>query len=350
MKLKLRPLDTQVVVITGATSGIGLVTARRAAAKRARLVLASRNEGALRFLADEINEAGGEAVHAVADVANEEDVRRIAATARQRFGGFDTWINNAGVSIYGNLTDVSLADHRRLFETNYWGVVHGSLVAVEHLKQRGGALINIGSALSDRAIPVQGAYCASKHAVKGFTDALRMELEHEEIPISVTLIKPAAIDTPYKDHAKNYLPVEPQNPPPIYAPEVVAEAILYCAENPERDVFVGAGGKGISAAGHYAPEITDKVMEWTMFDLQQTDKPASDPRHNALYQPSGPYAERGGYKGHVAKSSLYTKASLHPLIVGGLLLAGAGLAYVAFRESAFEESVSNRHDDAQRTI
>ncbi|MBA2525551.1 MAG: SDR family oxidoreductase [Pyrinomonadaceae bacterium] len=354
MKLKLRPLDTQVVVITGATSGIGLVTARKAAAKRARLVLASRNEGALKFLADEINAAGGESVHVAADVGNEEDVRRIGATARQRFGGFDTWVNNAGVSIYGNLTHVSLADHRRLFETNYWGVVHGSLVAVEHLRQRGGALINIGSALSDRAIPVQGAYCASKHAVKGFTDALRMELEHERIPISVTLIKPAAIDTPYKDHAKNYLPVAPQNPPPVYAPEVVAEAILYCAENPQRDVFVGAGGKGISLAGHYAPEITDKVMEWTMFDLQESDKPAGNPQHNALYQPSGPYAERGGYEGHVAESSLYTNASLHPLIAGGLLLAGAGLAYVAFRESASRGRGNGHYDTnqppAQRTI
>jgi short-subunit dehydrogenase len=351
MKLILKPLATQVLVITGATSGIGLVTARKAAAKRARLVLASRNEGALRFLANEINEAGGEAVHAVADVANEDDVRRIAATARQRFGSFDTWINNAGVSIYGNLTDVSLADHRRLFETNYWGVVHGSLVAVEHLRQGGGALINIGSALSDRAIPVQGAYCASKHAVKGFTDALRMELEHDEIPISVTLIKPAAIDTPYKDHAKNYLSVEPQNPPPVYAPEVVAKAILYCAENPERDVFVGGGGKGLSAAGHYAPEITDKVMEWTMFGLQQTDKPAGNPQDNALYQPSGPYAERGGYEGHVAESSLYTKASLHPaLIAGGLLLAGAGLAYLAFRESGPNGHYRSNKLPAQRTI
>ena len=354
MKLKLRPLDTQVMVITGATSGIGLVTARIAAAKRARLVLAARNEGALRFLTDEINAAGGEAVHAVADVGNEEDVRGIAATARQRFGGFDTWVNNAGVSIYGNLTDVSLADHRRLFETNYWGVVHGSLVAVEHLRLRGGALINIGSALSDRAIPVQGAYCASKHAVKGFTDALRMELEHQEIPISVTLIKPAAIDTPYRDHAKNYLPVEPQNPPPVYAPEVVAEAILHCAENPERDVFVGAGGKGISVAGHYAPEITDKVMEWTMFGLQESDKPERNPQDSALYQPAGPYAERGGYEGHVAESSLYTKASLHPVIVGGLLLAGAGLAYVAFRGNAIKGR-SNGHFDrnqqlTQRTI
>jgi short-subunit dehydrogenase len=350
MKLKLRPLDTQVIVITGATSGIGLVTARKAAERRARLVLAARNEGALKFLADEINAAGGEAIHAVADVANEEDVRRIAATARQRFGGFDTWINNAGVSIYGNLTDVSLADHRRLFETNYWGVVHGSLVAVEHLKLRGGALINIGSALSDRAIPVQGAYCASKHAVKGFTDALRMELEHAEIPISVTLIKPAAIDTPYKDHAKNYLSVEPQNPPPVYAPELVAEAILYCAENPERDLFVGGGGKGLSVAGHVAPEITDKVMEWTMFGLQESNRPAVNPHDNALYQPSGPYAERGGYEGHVAESSLYTKASLHPLIAGGVVLAGAGLAYFAFRGKERNGQYHPTKRLAQRTI
>jgi len=330
MKRKLRPLDTQVIVITGATSGIGLVSARKAAAKRARLVLSSRNEGALRFLVDEINVAGGEAIYAVADVANEEDVQRIAATARQRFGGFDTWVNNAGVSIYGHLTDVSLADHRRLFETNYWGVVHGSLVAVEHLKLRGGALINVGSALSDRAIPLQGAYCASKHAVKGFTDALRMELERQKIPISVTLIKPAAIDTPYKDHAKNYLPVKPQNPPPVFAPEVVAEAILHCAETPERDVFVGGGGKGISLAGQYAPEIMDKVMELTMFDMQSTHKPAISHPDNALYEPSGPYSERGGYEGHVSESSLYTKASLHPLVAGGLLFAAAGLAFVAF--------------------
>ena len=269
---------------------------------------------------------------------------RIAATAKQRFGGFDTWVNNAGVSIYGHLTDVSLADHRRLFETNYWGVVHGSLVAVEHLKLRGGALINVGSALSDRAIPLQGAYCASKHAVKGFTDALRMELEREKVPISVTLIKPAAIDTPYKDHAKNYLSVKPQNPPPVYAPEVVAEAILHCAEIPERDVFVGGGAKGISVAGQYAPEITDKVMEWAMFDMQETDKPdLSD--QNALYGPSGPYAERGGYEGHVSESSLYTKASLHPLIAGGLLLAGAGLAYVAFRQSRNQRAPRRRISD-----
>jgi short-subunit dehydrogenase len=331
MKVKLKPLEKQVIVITGASSGIGLATARMAARKGARLVLSSRSEEALRKLADEINEQGGQAAYTTADVADQKDVLRIVTTANERFGGFDTWVNNAGVSIYGNLVDVSLDDHRRLFETNYWGVVHGSLAAVAELRRRGGALINIGSALSDRAIPVQGAYSASKHAVKGFTDALRMELEHEGAPISVSLIKPAAIDTPYNDHAKNYLPVKPKNPPPIYAPEVVAEAILHCAAHPERDVFVGGGGKGISLMGQYAPRTVDKLMEWLMFDLQETDKPQHNYEHHSLDKPSGPSVERGNYEGHVAESSLYTKASLHPFIAGGVLLAGAGLAYATMR-------------------
>src|SRR3982751_4863770 len=254
MNIQLKNLNKQVVVITGASSGIGLVTARMAAERGARLVVAARSEEALKALVSEIKASGGEAVHVVADVASEDDVRRISEAARQHFGGFDTWINNAGVSIYGKLTEVSIEDQRRLFDTNFWGVVYGSYVAAEHLKQRrGGALINVGSTLSDRAIPIQGIYSASKHAVKGFTDALRMELEAEGAPVSVTLIKPGAIATPYPEHAKNYMEREPTVPPPVYAPEVVAEAILYCAEHPERDVFAGGGGKAISMSGQYAP-------------------------------------------------------------------------------------------------
>lgn len=264
----------------------------------------------------------------VADVTREEDVRRIADTATERFGGFDTWVNNAGVSIYGRLLDISIEDQRQLFDTNVWGVVYGSRVAAGHLRVRGGALINIGSVLSDRAIPVQGIYCASKHAVKGYTDALRMELEEEGAPISVTLIKPSAIDTPYRDHAKNYLEVEPMNPPPVYAPETVAEAILHCAEHPERDVYVGGGGKALSMSGNYAPRLTDKVMELTMFDLQKSQKPSDRSEHKGLYEASGELEERGGYPGHVAESSLYTKASLRPFLTTALAV-GAGLAIAA---------------------
>jgi short-subunit dehydrogenase len=329
MSVQLKKLKEQVIVITGASSGIGLVTARMAAKQGAKLVLAARSEDALRQLSEEIKAEGGQAVLVVADVGQEQDVRRIAETAIQHFGGFDTWINNAGVSIYGRVLDVSMEDHRQLFETNYWGLVHGSRVAAEHLRTRGGAIINVGSSLSDRAIPLQGTYCASKHAVKGYTDALRMELEEEDAPISVTLIKPSAIDTPYKDHAKNYLPVEPQNPPPVYAPETVAEAILYSAEHPERDVFVGVGGKAMSIGGKYAPRLTDKVMEAALFDIQQTEKPSPEDRKDGLFDANRDLRERGGYEGHVAESSLYTKATLHPLVTGALLL-GSGLALAAW--------------------
>jgi len=316
------------MVITGASSGIGLVTARLAATRGARVVLNARNEEALRRVASEINMSGGEAIHIAGDVGEFDDVQNIADEAVRHFGGFDTWVNNAGVSIYGPVLEQSLEDQRRLFETNYWGVVHGSIVACTHLRKHGGALINIGSVLSDVSIPIQGTYCATKHAVKGYTDALRLELEEEGAPISVTLIKPSAIDTPYTRHAKNLMPVEPQNPPPVYAPDLVAEAILHCAEHPERDLYVGGSGKMLAEAGHYMPRVTDKLIEATMFDFQQSNRLKPDGRPDSLYSPLSDGQERGGYPGHVAESSVYTKASVHPLITGSLI-AGAGLAMFA---------------------
>src|SRR6476469_140532 len=189
MTVKLKRLSDQVVVITGASSGIGLTTARMAAERGARLVLAARNEDLLRSLVDELRSSGGDAVYVAADVGSEGDVKKVVAEAHNKCGRIDTWVDNAGVSIYGKLEDVPIDDMRQLFETNFWGVVYGSLIAARTLKIHGGALINIGSTLSDRAIPLQGIYCASKHAVKGFTDALSMEVESDGFPISVTLIK-----------------------------------------------------------------------------------------------------------------------------------------------------------------
>jgi short-subunit dehydrogenase len=276
-----------------------------------------------------------------ADVANESDIKRAADAAESNFGRIDTWINNAGVSIYGKLEDVPDEDSRRLFETNFWGTVNGSLIAARRMAKLGGTIINIGSTLSDRAIPIQGMYSASKHAVKGFTDALRMELESQGAPISISLVKPAAIDTPYKDHAKNYLGVKPQNPAPVYAPETVAETILHCAENKVRDVFVGGGGKALSLMGEYAPRVTDLYMESLMIDMQKTDTPAGTNRKESLYFPNdNSLAERGGYDGHVAESSIYTKASLHPVATGAAVVLGLGAAFAVTRRilSSGEES------------
>src|SRR5690554_6834496 len=205
MALRLRSLKEQVIIITGASSGIGLATARLAAARGARVVLAARNEQALQEITQDLNAryGDGRAVYCVADVTREEDHRRVVQTALDAFGRFDTYVNNAGISVYGLMERVPIEDQRRVFETNFWGVVHGSRVAVEHLGARGGAIINIGSVLSDIAFPLQGMYSASKHAVKGFTDALRLEVEEQRLPIAVTLVKPGAIDTPYRQHAAN---------------------------------------------------------------------------------------------------------------------------------------------------
>ncbi|HEX2238589.1 MAG TPA: SDR family NAD(P)-dependent oxidoreductase, partial [Gammaproteobacteria bacterium] len=171
-------------MITGASSGIGLATARMAAARGARLVLAARNKEALETLTHEIRQRGGDAYYVVADVGVESDVREIARIAQERFGGFDAWINNAATAIYGKLLDIKSEDLRRLFETNFWSVVYGSLITARHLRQRGGPIIHLGSTFSDRAIPIQGMYSASKFAVKGFTDALGIDLQKDELLVS----------------------------------------------------------------------------------------------------------------------------------------------------------------------
>jgi short-subunit dehydrogenase len=330
MKIRLKKLEDQVIVITGATSGIGLTTARRAAERGAKLVLAARNEDALKQLMYALTKRGAETAYCVADVGIEEDVQRIAQTAIERFGGFDTWINNAGVSIYGRMEDVPLEDQRKLFQTNFWGVVHGSLAAASHLKKRGGAIINLGSEVSDFAAPLQGMYSASKHAVKGFTDALRLELEEAGAPVSVTLIKPAGIDTMFVPHAKNFMEVEPKLPPPIYAPDVAADAILFAAENQRRDIFVGGVAHAMSSTAFFMPRVLDGYLKRFLFGQQKSGHPARDRMQNSLYSPGRDLYERQGQQSHVFESSLYTKAIMKPKTTMAAF-AAAGLLLAAFR-------------------
>lgn len=329
MSVNLKNVGDQTIVITGATSGIGLTTARLAAEKGANLVLVARNEKALQQLTDEINSHGGQAVFVAGDVADEETLRRAANAAKETFGGFDTWVNNAGGSIYGRIMEVPTEDFRRLFETNFWGLVNGSRVAVEHLRQSGGALINIGSEVSDAPIPLQGVYSASKHAVKGFTDSLRMEVEADGYPISISLIKPNAMHTPFVENARNYLPYEPQLPPPVYAPDLVADAILYCAENQVREFMVGEVAKVHSSMAMWAPRVTEKLNEAIIDSAQNSGEPAALRRADGLYETNSKLHERGSSDRYVVEESPYVRAKMHPYLTYGLLLGG-GVALAAW--------------------
>ncbi len=328
MTVKLKPVGEQVIVVTGASSGIGRATAQEAARRGARVVLFSRDEIDLPAAAEEIRAASGRVVHVVGDVARLEDLQRLAETAVREFGGIDTWVNNAGVSIYGPIEAVPVEDARRLFETNYWGVVYGSLVALPHLRRNGGVLINVGSVLSETGYPLQGHYSASKHAVKGFTDSLRIELEEDGAPVVVTLVQPAAIDTPYPEHARNYLAAEPKHVPPVYAPEVVADAIVACAARPHRNLRVGGGAKMFTMTEKVAPGLADK-MKRSHFEGQHSDRP---PRGaDTLHAPRpGDASVHGHYPGHVMQSSAYTAMAQRPGMTAlGLAALGVGLGFAA---------------------
>lgn len=347
----LKPLHKQVILITGASSGIGLTTARIAAERGAKVVLVARNKGALDQAVSEIAEAGGEAISAVADVANMDELRAAVEAGVARFGTIDTFVNNAGVSIYGKIEQTDANDAHRLFETNFWGIVNGSRLAVERLKESGGAIINVGSEVSDVAIPLQGIYSASKHAVLGFSDALRMELESENTPISVTVIKPSGIDTPYTRHAKNLTGKEATLPPPVYAPDLVAEQILYAATHPVRELYVGGGGRLMAMLAHQFPQLMEWFMSKTMPGMQVSDGPANR-EDEGLYESQGGHSERGDAAKHrsVREHSVYGYVSRSPLLVT-MLIAGVGAlaAYWIF-SSDEEQGERTRLDSARENL
>lgn len=333
-KFKPRPLSEQVIVITGASSGIGLATAFMAAKAGAKVVLASRNRTELDNIVSRIERRGGSALAVQTDVSKWEDVDNLKNEAIREFGRIDTWINNAGKSIYGDLLETPLEEEKALFETNFWGVRHGCHAAMEAFHGNGGVLINVGSEVSEVAIPLQGMYSATKHAVKAYTDALRVELNKKDSPVYVSLIRPAGIDTPFTEHAVNRLQEgEPSLPAPVYHPDVVARAILKCAVRPQRDVYVGAPSRFFHLMNTFFPSTTDLFLE-SMFKQQSkgSDTPHTAENEALLQTPHREGKLQGGHKGHVSRSSLYTYATTsawQPLLTLGLAVLGA----VLFRES-----------------
>ena len=327
-RITLKPLASQTVVLTGATSGIGLATARLLAERGAKLMLVARNKEALTAVRDELRGKGSTAEYVVADVADAAQVDAAAAKAIEVFGGFDTWVNDAGAFVYGRFDEIPLADQRRVFDVVYWGVVHGTLAAARHLKARGGAIVNVGSVLSEIAIPFQGPYCAAKFAVKGFTEAFRREVDAAKQPISLSLIKPAAIDTLFMEHARNRMGSPgTRNPPPAYHPHLVARAIAHACEVSVRDITVGgAGGGALVVANRLAPRAVDWVSARTGRTAQTTQDAGAEARRDNLYEPKEDLAERSSLHPFTRRTSLTLEAQLHP---GATLAAVAGLGAIA---------------------
>lgn len=260
IKFKTKPISDQTIVITGATNGIGLATALMAARKGAQVVLAARNGDILDQTVQKIIKEGGKAIAVTTDVSSSQEMKILKDRALKEFGSIDTWINNAGTSIYGYLLDSDIGDEKKLFETNFWGARIGSAMAVDAMKKNGGVLINLGSEVAVAAQPLLGMYSASKYAVKAFTDALRSELRDKNIPVEVCLIRPTAIDDPF--------------------PQDVADAIIKCAENPQRDVYVGGPARLSAILDTFFPKVKDMMAETKMKELKEGTLPGH-PDENA---------------------------------------------------------------------
>jgi NAD(P)-dependent dehydrogenase (short-subunit alcohol dehydrogenase family) len=310
----LKPLSQQVVVVLGASSGIGRASALELARRGAKLVVAARSEPGLVSLVEEITSKGGDATHAVCDVADIEQVAKVADTAIWAYGRIDTWVNAAAVSIYARFEDTTPAEFKRISEVNYLGQVHGALAGSTEVGQRGqGAIIAVSSVEAIVSLPLHAAYSASKHAVEGAMDTLRRDLMAEGVPISVTSVKPGTINTPFFNNARNKMDVKPQGPPPIYQPGVVADCVVYAAEHPVRDLFAGGSGRMMAISQFLNPKRTDQTLAKLGIRSERTSEPTPGGAPGTLDEPRlDDNRVEGDLSAKARRFSLYTFLQTHP--------------------------------------
>ena len=326
----LKPVAEQVVVVMGASSGIGRATAARLAKEGAKVVVAARGEAGLRSLVDEIRADGGEACAELADVTDPAQMRRVAQRAMTEYGALDSWVHAAAVLLVAPFEQTTPEEFQRVIDVNLMGQVHGAMAALPYLKQRGGALIHISSMGAKRGVPLQTAYCSSKHGLDGFVETLRTEVRRADLPISITSVMPATINTPLFDQARTKIGVKPVAPPPIYQPDVVVEAVLYAAQHPVRDLVVGGSAKVLIVGEKIAPRLIDSLMVRFGFEAHDTGEPKPADAPDNLFAPLDAYdTARNGFDRSAWPRSLYTSLQRQPL-VSRIPLAAEALAVAGF--------------------
>lgn len=335
--MQLKPVDQQVVVVFGASSGIGRETALRFAKRGAKVVVSARSEAGLASLVEQIRLEGGEAIAVPADAIDFEQVKAVADRAVAEYGRLDTWVHAAAVSIFSPFEQITPAEFKQVIDVNLTGQAYGAMAALPHLKREGrGALIHISSVEARRSIPLQSPYSASKHGVEGLLDALRLELMHAGIPISVTNVMPGVINTPFYNKARTRLGVKPMSIPPFYEPGLVADAILYVAEHPKRDITVSDVGKLVNFLQFLSPQLMDTFLLAVGFPLQQTNEPKSDDGPDALFEPMAGYDRAEGDFKSLTVPSLTDWFDRHPAAaaVAGVALGAVALLTVRALTSA----------------
>lgn len=320
----------RVVVVTGASAGVGRATIRAFASEGARVGLIARDTEGLHVAAREANELGGKGLAVPADVADADQVEAAAARIENELGPIDVWINNAMTTVFAPVSETPPSEFKRATEVTYLGTVYGTMAALRRMLPRNaGRVIQVGSALAYRSIPLQAAYCGAKHAIAGFTDSLRTELIHDRKNIHLTMVQLPAMNTPQFTWCRSKMPNHPQPVPPIFQPEVAAERIVWASHHQRREVFVGAPTVIAIEANKFAPALADLYLGRTGFDSQQTAEPVSKDRPDNLFEPlPGDFGAHGVFGQQAHDQAATTWLSQHKGTTTAL--AGAALGFVAF--------------------
>jgi NAD(P)-dependent dehydrogenase (short-subunit alcohol dehydrogenase family) len=333
----------EVVVVTGASAGVGRAVVRRFARERAHIALLARGADGLEAARREVEEAGGRALVLPTDVASWDEVDRAARETEAAFGEIDIWINNAMTSVFSPVREMQPDEYRRVTEVTYLGTVHGTLAALGRMLPRDrGTIVQVGSALAYRGIPLQSAYCAAKHATQGFMDSLHSELIHDGSRVRVSTVHLPAMNTPQFEWVKSRLPRKARPVPPIFQPEVAADAIFWAAHHDRRELWVGGPTVQAILADRMAPGLLDHFLAHTGYDSQQTGEPEDPNRPDNLWRPvAGDRGAHGRFGDRAADRSPQLWAATHrrSLTLGALLGVGVGLAAMGLA------SASRRHEE-----